>query len=115
MLDNARLWIGLHCIQVLIVLSTSTVQQMVRVHISLYHRMSDLSNQIPCLITETSGPLLLLMTFIDKYWGNLGRSGLILKMCEYVCVDCLDVVYLSYVKVQVDSCAPHPCFLWAYK
>ncbi len=53
------------------------------------HSVLYLSNQIPCLITETSEPLLLLMTFIDKSnsWANLGRCGLILQTCEYVYVD----------------------------
>lgn len=38
------------------------------------HGVLYLSNQIPCLITETSGPLLLLMTFIDKSnsWAAAG-------------------------------------------
>lgn len=64
------------------------------------HSVLYLSNQIPCLITETSGPLLLLMTFIDKSnsWANLGRCGLILQTCEYVCVDpnvCVSVMCQS--------------------
>lgn len=64
-------------------------------HSALY-----LSNQIPCLITQTSGPLLLLMTFIDKSnsRANLGRCGLILQTCEYVCVDpymCVSVMCQS--------------------
>lgn len=61
------------------------------------HSVLYLSNQIPCLITQTSGPLLLLMTFIDKSnsWANFGRCGLILQTCEYVYVDlymCVSVV-----------------------
>lgn len=64
------------------------------------HSVLYLSNQIPCLITKTWGPLLLLMTFIDKSnsWANLGMCGLILQTCENVCVDpymCVSVMCQS--------------------
>lgn len=70
------------------------------------HSILYLSNQIPCLITEPSGPLLLLMTFIDKSnsCAILRRCGLILQMCGYICV-CVD---LLCVRVQADSCALYP-------
>lgn len=101
MFDNAWLQIGLHCSQVLIVLNTSAANSAgsyQSLHSRLYH-----SNRIPCLITETSGPVLLLMTFIDKSnsWASLKRCGLILQSAN-VCVD--------YVRVQVDSCTFQPFF-----
>lgn len=69
------------------------------------HSILYLSNQIPCLITEPSGPLLLLMTFIDKSnsGANLRRCGLKLQMCASHIR-----VYLLCVRVQADSCALYP-------
>lgn len=72
------------------------------------------SNRIPCLITETSGPLLLLMTFIDKSnsWANLGRCGLILQTCEDVCADpymCVSVMCQSASRfMRVVTLFPPP-------
>lgn len=67
-------------------------------HSEPYH-----SNRIPCLITETSGPTLVLMTFIDKSnsEANLGRCGLMLRMREYVCV-CADLCFMC-VSVTCQS------------
>lgn len=69
------------------------------------HSVLYLRNQIPCLITETSGPLLLLMTFIDKSnsWANLGRCGLILQMCEYCMCVCWRVDLYMCVSVMCQS------------
>lgn len=72
------------------------------------HSVLYLSKQIPCLITETSGPLPLLMTFIDKSnsWANLGRCGLILRMCECACVH----LYMC-VSVMCQSASRFMCIV----
>lgn len=72
-------------------------------HSTLY-----LSNQIPCLITETSGPLKLLMTFIGKSnsWANLGRCGLILQTV-WICV-CVDVYMCQSASIFMCIVTPPP-------
>lgn len=61
------------------------------------HGLLYLSNQMPRLIPETSGPPLLLMTFIDiaHSYANLDRCATDVPMCVCICCICISVLCQS--------------------